>query len=116
VSPVTSIVHWVNCSFLGNHDKITIKGNSAATGLKIFAFLGLFGSKIALSPVTKAKIVHSQARVTRHLNLWSKRYSRLAHHQKCPKQARHRHFAKADQDGSIARDSLSASCKVASRP
>jgi hypothetical protein len=75
VSPVTSIVHWVSCSFLGNHDKITKKGNSAVAGLKIFAFLGLFGSEIGLSPVTKAKIVHSQARVTRHLNLWSKHYS-----------------------------------------
>jgi hypothetical protein len=75
VSPVTSIVHWVNCSFLGNQDKITIKGNSVVAGLKIFAFLGIFGSKIALSPVTKAKIVHSQARVTCHLNLWSKHYS-----------------------------------------
>src|SRR4051812_6535944 len=47
VSPVTSIVHWVSCSFLGNHDKITINGNTAVAGLKFFAFLGLFGSKIA---------------------------------------------------------------------
>jgi hypothetical protein len=77
VSPVTSIVHWVSCSFLGNHDKITIKGNTTVAGLKIFAFLGLFGSKIAPSPVTETKIVHSQARVTRHLNLWSKSYSTL---------------------------------------
>jgi hypothetical protein len=77
VSPVTSIVHWVSCSFLGNHDKITIKGNWAVAGLKFFVFLGLFGSKIALSPVTESKIVHSQAHVTRHLNLWSKHYSIL---------------------------------------
>jgi hypothetical protein len=44
-------------------------------GPKIFSFLGLFGSKIAVSPFTKAKIVHSQARVTCHLILWLKHYS-----------------------------------------
>jgi hypothetical protein len=75
VSPVTSIVHWVSCSFLGNHNKITIKGNTAVAGLKFFVFLGLFGAKIVPSSVTETKIVHSQARVTRHLNLWLKRYS-----------------------------------------
>jgi hypothetical protein len=66
----------VEPSQIGNHNKITIKGNTAVAGLKFFAFLGLFGSKIAPSPVTETKIVHSQARVTRHLNLWSKRYSK----------------------------------------
>jgi hypothetical protein len=36
VSPVTSIVHWVSCSFLGNHDKITIEGNCRNEDFRVF--------------------------------------------------------------------------------
>jgi hypothetical protein len=36
VSPVTTNVHWTQCSFLGNHEKITINRNPAFSGLYFF--------------------------------------------------------------------------------
>jgi hypothetical protein len=42
VSPVTTKVHWTQCSFLGDHEKITINGSPAFAGLNFFAFLTHF--------------------------------------------------------------------------
>jgi hypothetical protein len=65
--------------------------------------------KVGIFEVVVDDELHNDAETMGASALWG-------HHQKCPKQGRHRHFAKADQDGSITRDTLSASCKVASRP
>ncbi|KAJ7880665.1 hypothetical protein B0H13DRAFT_1891665 [Mycena leptocephala] len=74
VSPVTSIVHCTNRSFLGNHVKITLYGSPATAGPKNFdTFLPFGGEKIEKVTVTGIKLFSSQAAVTRHLNLWSKR-------------------------------------------
>jgi hypothetical protein len=42
VSPVTTNVHWTQCSFLGNHEKITINRSPAFAGLEIFAIFTHF--------------------------------------------------------------------------
>ncbi|KAJ7789239.1 hypothetical protein B0H14DRAFT_2627446 [Mycena olivaceomarginata] len=72
VSPVTSILHW--------------------------AYLG---PNLHLSPVTESKIVHSQARVTRHLNLWSKHYSILSLWITC-------HLLPLEQCGSFVEEDIAA--------
>lgn len=57
MSPVTSIVHWIQCSFLGNHGKIPINGNSADAGSETLVFFGLFGSQNRSVTVTWTKLV-----------------------------------------------------------
>jgi hypothetical protein len=42
VSPVTTKVHWIESSRLGNQPTIPIKGNPANAGAKFCNFLGLF--------------------------------------------------------------------------
>jgi hypothetical protein len=57
VVTVTKGVHWLRCSFLGNHGKITISGGPANAGPEIFAFLGLFGPQNPAVTVTYTKSV-----------------------------------------------------------
>jgi hypothetical protein len=52
VSPVTTKVHWIESSQLGNQPTIPIKGNPANAGAKICNFLGLFGPGKLIVTVT----------------------------------------------------------------
>jgi hypothetical protein len=58
MSPVTSKVHWIRSSFLGNHAKITINGNPAKAGAKILTFFSLIGPRKFNVTVTRGKLVH----------------------------------------------------------
>jgi hypothetical protein len=57
MSPVTSIVHWIWCSFLGNHEKIAIYGSPVNAGPEILTFFNLFRPQNLKVTVTQAKIV-----------------------------------------------------------
>jgi hypothetical protein len=52
VSPVTTKVHWIESSQLGNQPTIPIKGNPANAGAKFCNFLGLFGPGKLIVTVT----------------------------------------------------------------
>jgi hypothetical protein len=52
VSPVTTKVHWIESSQLGNQPTIPIKGNTANAGAKICYFLGPFGPGKLIVTVT----------------------------------------------------------------
>jgi hypothetical protein len=52
VSPVTTKVHWIESSRLGNQPTIPIKGNLANAGAKFCNFLGLFGPGKLIVTVT----------------------------------------------------------------
>jgi hypothetical protein len=71
MSPVTSIVHWIWCSFLGNRERIAIYGVPANAEPEISHFSSYLGLKIAKSPSPRSKLFSSRPYVTRHLNLWS---------------------------------------------
>jgi hypothetical protein len=77
VSPVTYSVHWVGCSFVGNHERITIYVSPAIAGPKILTLFCLFWTEILAVTVTNAKVFSSEAGVTRHLNSWSDYYSKV---------------------------------------
>jgi hypothetical protein len=68
VSPITTKVHWIESSHLGNQPKIPIKGNPANAGAKFRDFLGLFGPGKLIVTVTDLDWFSSQISVTRHLN------------------------------------------------
>jgi hypothetical protein len=71
VSPVTTKVHWIESSQLGNQPKIPIKGNPVNAGAKFCNFLGPFGPGKLIVTVTDLDKFSSQASVTRHLNFRS---------------------------------------------
>jgi hypothetical protein len=52
VSPITTKVHWIESSQLGNQPKIPIKGNPANAGARFCYFLGLFGPGKLIVTVT----------------------------------------------------------------
>jgi hypothetical protein len=52
VSPVTTKVHWIEISQLGNQPTIPIKGNPANAGAKFCKFLGLFGPEKLIVTIT----------------------------------------------------------------
>jgi hypothetical protein len=56
VLPVTYSVHWVGCSFLGNHGRITIYGSPAIAGPKFLTLFCLFWTEILAVTVTNAKV------------------------------------------------------------
>jgi hypothetical protein len=57
VVTVTWGVHWLKCSFLGNHGKVPIFSSPANAGLEIFVFLGLFWPQNPAVTVTYTKSV-----------------------------------------------------------
>ncbi|KAJ7231854.1 hypothetical protein B0H12DRAFT_1223322 [Mycena haematopus] len=63
-------VHFFKCSFLGNHGKITIKGNSASAGQEILPLFGLFEPQNLNVTVTNVRSV--QFKVCRSPNpIWN---------------------------------------------